>query len=184
MSELDEKLSILDGRLTDESARQTVCAARARIATLEAENADLHQAATRGKDALHFIAMQGYRRCDIPACNCPYWHGGNASERLHEIGEELGDETQGKTILKAVEARGAENADLRTQLAERDEEANGWRRAIADLTSTRLDLTEKLAERDNCLVAIISAWDCSDGGAGGVESIAAALDAARPGDNK
>lgn len=36
-----------------------------------------------------FIKSQGYRKCDIAACNCPYWHGGNAGERLREIHELL-----------------------------------------------------------------------------------------------
>lgn len=94
----------------------------ARIAELEAECArltterDAAQAAmvdgalreaallARAERAERFISDEGYRRCDIPACNCPYWHGGNASNRLREISEVLGDRTQGVTILNAVRA--------------------------------------------------------------------------------
>lgn len=53
-----------------------------------------------------FINSQGYRRCDIAACNCPYWHGGNASERLREIADalrEAGCRWEG-TILKTLQA--------------------------------------------------------------------------------
>ncbi len=39
--------------------------------------------------------------------------------------------------------------------------------------------TERIAELEAALQTIIEAWECSDGGAGGVESIAAAIDAAR-----
>lgn len=42
-------------------------------------------------DALGYLERQGYRRCDIPACNCPFWHGGYANERLREISETLAE---------------------------------------------------------------------------------------------
>jgi len=53
------------------------------------------------------LLHHGYRKsCDIPACNCgdQWLHGGNAAQRLSEIGGVLRDEglTQGKTILNAV----------------------------------------------------------------------------------
>lgn len=50
-----------------------------------------------------FLELKGYRRCDIPACNCGSFHGGHANERLREIDEALGLRTQGKTILQAVQ---------------------------------------------------------------------------------
>jgi len=28
------------------------------------------------RDAKQFIESKGYRRCDIPSCNCGSWHGG------------------------------------------------------------------------------------------------------------
>ena len=37
-----------------------------------------------------FIAGEGFRRCDIPACNCNSFHGGLAHKRLSEIYEALG----------------------------------------------------------------------------------------------
>lgn len=49
-----------------------------------------------------FLLREGYVRCDIPACNCPYWHGGHASRRLEEIYDALGELTQGKTALTVV----------------------------------------------------------------------------------
>jgi hypothetical protein len=57
----------------------------------------------RQNELIWFIHAEGYRRCDSPACNCPYFHGGDASERLTEISDELGIyRTNGTTILKAV----------------------------------------------------------------------------------
>lgn len=58
-----------------------------------------------GKRALQFLQMQGFRRCDIAACNCPYWHGGNASERLteiHEVLSEAGLKPYEKTAIVAI----------------------------------------------------------------------------------
>jgi hypothetical protein len=51
-----------------------------------------------------FMESAGYRRCDIAACNCGSWHGGNAMARLMEIRDALGQErVNGKTILSAVQ---------------------------------------------------------------------------------
>lgn len=51
---------------------------------------------------IDLLLREGYRPCDIPACNCGSWHGGHASQRLQELREALGDRVQGKTILQAV----------------------------------------------------------------------------------
>lgn len=72
-----------------------------RLALLDGEGAG-GEAQAQLRDALDFIARNGYRRCDIPACNCGSWHGGHASERLSEIADEL--DTNGVTILGAVRA--------------------------------------------------------------------------------
>lgn len=77
--------------------RQTYEASRAEMA---ATIADLHQKIERAE---WFLAKEGYHRCDIPACNCPYWHGSHAGRRLAEIHEALGPLTQGRTSLLAVE---------------------------------------------------------------------------------
>lgn len=36
-------------------------------------------------EAIAFIEREGYRRCDIPACNCNSWHGGHANDRLESV---------------------------------------------------------------------------------------------------
>ena len=65
----------------------------------------------------HWIASEGYVTCDIPACNCPWFHGGHASNRLMEVNRELGDLTQGKTILHAVTDLMTRAESLATELA-------------------------------------------------------------------
>jgi hypothetical protein len=65
-------------------------------------DADLKQRLERAE---WFIASQGYRRCDIAACNCPYWHGGHLRERFDEIQDVLLDadiSLNGKTLLTAI----------------------------------------------------------------------------------
>lgn len=37
--------------------------------------------------AEEFIGFRGYRRCDMPACNCGSWHGGHAEMRMNEIAD-------------------------------------------------------------------------------------------------
>lgn len=48
---------------------------------LERELAAEREARERAE---HFIEREGYRRCDIPACNCPSWHGGHWKDRESE----------------------------------------------------------------------------------------------------
>lgn len=53
-----------------------------------------------------FLESRGYRRCDIAACNCQYWHGGHAMQRLDEIRyalDEAGAAENGETTLHAVQ---------------------------------------------------------------------------------
>jgi hypothetical protein len=61
----------------------------------------------REEELLAFIEREGYRRCDIPACNCESFHGGHAMARLTEIADaldEAGIDRNGRTILSAVQA--------------------------------------------------------------------------------
>lgn len=52
-----------------------------------------------------FIAQRGYRRCDIPACNCPSFHGGHAEQRLKEIEDVCLERVDWQgTLLKTVAA--------------------------------------------------------------------------------
>lgn len=80
---------------------ETVAEQAEKVRGLEAER-DI--AGRERREAIHFIESEGHRRCDIPACNCGSWHGGNASRRLRELSDVLGGRTQGTTILGAVEA--------------------------------------------------------------------------------
>jgi hypothetical protein len=63
--------------------------------------------------AIDFLERNGFRRCDISACNCGSWHGGHASRRLDEIKEALTDadvDLNGKTILAGVQVLAARAA--------------------------------------------------------------------------
>lgn len=61
------------------------------------------QETTSANQVRSFLIHEGYRACDIPACNCGGYHGGNASNRLDEIKKALDYYGQGKTILQMVE---------------------------------------------------------------------------------
>lgn len=80
---------------------------------IDSLKAALRKAEAERDEAVHYIARNGHRRCDIPACNCGSWHGWHASERLRELSDVLGDRTQGVTILGAVEKLIEENATER-----------------------------------------------------------------------
>lgn len=44
-------------------------------------------AAKELRDRADFMHREGYRECDIAACNCGSWHGGHAANRLREISD-------------------------------------------------------------------------------------------------
>jgi hypothetical protein len=54
------------------------------------------------------LRTSGFRKCDIPACNCGSWHqvGGFKArfDEIKEVVEEADYSTNGRTLLKAVEA--------------------------------------------------------------------------------
>lgn len=91
---------------------------------------DLHESEHERDDLLRFIEREGYRCCDIPACNCNSFHGGNAYNRLREIGEDLesaGVSLNGRTIRSALSVLIEAHANLHrrsaTVMAERDDSA-------------------------------------------------------------
>lgn len=93
----------------------------------DAEIARLRDEAESGKRALQFLDMQGYRKCNISACNCPFWHGGNASERLREIHDVLNDagaRPYEKTAIKAIEGIIDEKTTLKALLEQAREALN------------------------------------------------------------
>lgn len=74
------------------------------------------------QNARWFLEAHGYRRCDIAACNCPYWHGGNAERRLLEIHDAIvdaGHDINGITILGGVQAILSDYERMRAELAMR-----------------------------------------------------------------
>jgi hypothetical protein len=60
----------------------------------------------RALEAEHVLQSSGFRRCDIPACNCGSWHQvGGFAERFREIREaveEAGYSTNGKILLDVI----------------------------------------------------------------------------------
>lgn len=85
-------------------------------------------------DLKAFLEARGFRRCDIPACNCHSYHGGHSAARLDDIRHALDDadvSTNGRTILQAVKDLLAERDALQRQLAEKGDEidamlADAW----------------------------------------------------------
>lgn len=67
-----------------------------------------------------FLAREGYRKCDIAACNCGSYHEGHANRRLREIIEELGG-CHGTNAL-------AEVTRLREQLEQLNKDQKLWLR--------------------------------------------------------
>lgn len=52
-----------------------------------------------------FMRRNGYRFCDIAACNCNSWHRGHAEDRLSEIDFMLADygvDRNGVTLIDAI----------------------------------------------------------------------------------
>ena len=108
------------GRRSDgwqEAACRLYAQGPAVIAALLARIEAAEERIARQADAEDFIARRGYRRCDIPACNCDAWHEGHAEERLSEIYRALGERTNGATALAAIESMEAELSTLRARVA-------------------------------------------------------------------
>jgi hypothetical protein len=96
-----------------------------------------------GAEAVSYLQRHGYRRCDIPACNCGSWHGGHAMARLEEIRDELQEvvSLNGITLLAGVrqllainterDALLASNGELKRELATLRAERDALRAALA-----------------------------------------------------
>lgn len=67
---------------------------------------ELYEIRQRLEKAEWVLQHAGFRRCDIPACNCNSWHQvGGYAERFREIREaveEAGYSTNGKILLDVV----------------------------------------------------------------------------------
>ena len=72
------------------------------------QNKDVFDLERRLSSAEWVLENSGFRRCDIPACNCNSWHqvGGFKSrfDEIKEVVEEAGYSTNGRTLLNAVKA--------------------------------------------------------------------------------
>lgn len=78
---------------------------------LELAEQEKAEAVAQREDLRDVLLREGYRRCDIAACNCNGWHGGHAMARLNEIGDALeaaGVSLNGSTILKRVQGLAAQ----------------------------------------------------------------------------
>jgi hypothetical protein len=84
--------------------KTTLLAAAALIEGLSAEKAGDVRAEL--EKAEWVLRSSGFRRCDIPACNCNSWHHvGGYAERFREIKEaveEAGYSTNGKVLLDVI----------------------------------------------------------------------------------
>lgn len=104
------------------------------------------------------LERAGFRRCDIPACNCGSWHQvGGFKARFDEIKEAVAEhiDLNGKTLLSAVQSL----------LAERGSFEALWRSTMDVLETERAERDAAvLAEREAC-AKVCENFD-DDGGAG------------------
>lgn len=67
---------------------------------------EIYELQQRLEKAEWVLRASGFRRCDIPACNCNSWHQvGGYAERFREIKEaveEAGYSTNGKILLDVI----------------------------------------------------------------------------------
>lgn len=74
----------------------------------EIADAELH-------DAEAFMSREGYRRCDIAACNCGSWHGGHMRDTIAELRaecERLRKERDERVGLASNKTRTGRRADI------------------------------------------------------------------------
>lgn len=68
--------------------------------------AELPEVRQRLEKAEWVLQSSGFRRCDIPACNCNSWHQvGGYAERFREIQEaveEAGHSTNGRLLIDVI----------------------------------------------------------------------------------
>ncbi len=121
--EFKRELSVMEGHAAewgrildhDFELRRQLAAAQGEFARLMTERNEARAERDAAVDELHF---KGYRPCDIPACNCPHWHGGQANQRLDEIFEAVAGEQppgQMRPALHVVREVLAERDQLRAQ---------------------------------------------------------------------
>ena len=98
------------------------------------------------RNALHFIEQRGYRRCDIPACNCNSWHGGHIQDRFDEISEVI-EPRNGETLLAACKRVVARIAELESEVEKNRELVDSARTILKsrDLISG-LERDKRIAE--------------------------------------
>lgn len=121
------------------------------------------------RDLRDVLLRSGLVPCDAPACNCGSWHGRHgAFERLREIGEGLGEETQGKTILGAIRSLRSRLASIAHEVGIDDcreglscvpgpvekivEEIKRMRRAASRLAEVEAERKGKEIALRNCLM--------------------------------
>lgn len=73
---------------------------------INADLTELPRVRERLRQAEWVLEASGFRRCDIPACNCNSWHQvGGFAERFREIleaVEDAGYSTNGKILLEVI----------------------------------------------------------------------------------
>jgi hypothetical protein len=122
-----------------------------RIAYYKRCESQLAEAVQAREKAEGFIADEGYRRCDIPACNCGSWHGGHAADRLREISDTLADAgiPGGTTIHGGV-----------LILRERAEASEAAREADRRKLEAGLDDDDTSGMAFGAVVAVATVLDC------------------------
>lgn len=89
------------------------CDTLAEVERLKAENESMQRELERSEGAVDSLQLNGFVRCDSPACNCGRWHERYGyPERFREL-EDVLEPRNGETLLSAAKRVLAENAKLR-----------------------------------------------------------------------
>jgi len=105
---LQERLRRSTARMANEcSVRLDLWCEHSSVCLQLANDHDAAQAEiARLKEAKRVLEHNGFRRCDIAACNCNSWHfvGGFKArfDEIKQVVEDAGYSTNGRTLLDAV----------------------------------------------------------------------------------
>lgn len=124
--------------------------------------AELLAAREAERELVDVLRLNGFRKCDVPACNCDSWHQVDGyAARFREIDDAIGDHN-GKTLLQAVQEVLAERDAARAE-AKKYHDALVARHGgepvalLSELDAARAEV-ERVAKQRDELVRMAKTW--------------------------